>query len=130
MWSWFAVGLGGALGSMARHAVNRVVLHSWPTLTFPIATTMVNVLGCIVIGVLAGLASSGRIGMTPFWRELVIVGFIGGFTTFSTFGLETVTLLRSGAGVLAVLSVVVQLAGGLAGVYLGLLLGVRLTAPH
>lgn len=96
MSAWIAVGLGGALGSIARHGVNRLVHQQWPALRFPLATVVVNVLGCCIIGILAGLVVSGRLPVRPYWREFVFVGVIGGFTTFSTFGLETITLLRTG----------------------------------
>ena len=120
MMGWLAVGVGGALGSMARHAVNRVVLHHWPALQLPIATIIVNVLGCSIIGVLAGFAVAGRLSIGLYWREFVFVGILGGFTTFSTFGLETITLLRTGAPAVAALNIATQLVGGLAGVQLGL----------
>ena len=57
MYAWFAVAMGGALGSVARHGVNRIVHQEWPLLRFPIATVIVNIVGCCVIGVLAGLVS-------------------------------------------------------------------------
>ena len=79
---WVAVGAGGALGSLARHAVNRAVQHHWPLERFPLATLAVNLSGCAVIGVLAGLIVSGRLPMRQPWREFVFVGILGGFTTF------------------------------------------------
>jgi fluoride exporter len=95
---WIAVGAGGALGSLARHAVNRLVQHEWPLLRFPLATAVVNIAGCAVIGLLAGLIASGRLPMRQPWREFVFVGVLGGFTTFSTFGFETISLVRTGEG--------------------------------
>ena len=59
---------------------------------FPLATVIVNIVGCCVIGVLAGLVATGRLPMRTSWREFVFVGILGGFTTFSTFGLDTITL--------------------------------------
>ena len=85
---------------------------------FPLATVIVNLVGCAVIGLLAGLIAAGRLPMRANWREFVFVGILGGFTTFSTFGLDTITLLRSGDSGLASLNVLVQVVGGLAGVYL------------
>lgn len=120
MLSWIAVGLGGALGSVARYGVNRLVNEHWPALRFPIATAIVNVLGCCIIGVLAGLLMSGRLSMRFMSREFVFVGLLGGFTTFSAFGLETMTLLRTGNAIQAVLNVAIQLICGLGGLYVAL----------
>jgi CrcB protein len=117
MLTWIAVGAGGALGSIARHGVNRLVLHEWPLLRFPAATLIVNLAGCVVIGALAGLIASQRLTMPTHWREFVFVGLLGGFTTFSAFGLDTLTLLRAGETAQALGNVLVQVLGGLAGVY-------------
>jgi CrcB protein len=70
------------------------VQQAWPLLRFPLATVIVNVVGGCVIGVLAGLVATGRMPMRASWREFVFVGILGGFTTFSTFGLDTLTLVR------------------------------------
>ena len=131
MFAWLAVGVGGALGSMARHAVNRFVLHNWPTVQVPVATIAVNVCGCLAIGVLAGAAMAGKFSPGLYWREFLLVGVLGGFTTFSTFGFETVTLFRAGANGVALANIGAQLIGGLLGVYLGLTVAARLlaTAP-
>ena len=123
---WFAVAAGGALGSVARHAVNVAVHHAAPMARFPLATSIVNVAGCCVFGVLAGAIASGRLPMSLQWREFVFVGILGGFTTFSTFGFETVSLLRAGAPGYAAAGVVAQLSLGVAGLYAGLTLGERL----
>ena len=116
---WVVIGLGGALGSVARHAVNRLVNQHWPLLRFPLATTIVNVVGCCVIGVLAGLIATGRLPIREHWREFIFVGILGGFTTFSTFGLDTITLLRAGDAGTAVTNVATQVVCGLGAVYLG-----------
>jgi CrcB protein len=82
---------------------------------------VVNVAGCCVIGVLAGLVATAHLPMRANWREFIFVGILGGFTTFSTFGLDTITLVRSGDSGLAWLNVIVQVAGGLAGLFLAFL---------
>lgn len=84
--TWLLVGTGGALGSMARHAVN-VLVGRWIGSPVPYATAAVNVVGCALIGVLAGLLSAGTIRMSAPVRVFVFVGVLGGFTTFSSFGL-------------------------------------------
>ena len=122
---WMAVGAGGALGSVARHAVNRLVQQQWPLLRFPLATLTVNLVGCSVIGVLAGLIASGRLPMRQPWREFVFVGILGGFTTFSTFGLDTIALVRAGDTGRAFANVAVQVVVGLAAVYAGFVLTQR-----
>jgi CrcB protein len=122
MYPWIAIALGGAIGSVARHGVNTLVHQEWPLLRFPIATTIVNVVGCCVIGVLAGFIATGRLPMRTTWREFVFVGILGGFTTFSAFGLDTITLVRSGAIDQAFMNVLLQLVCGVGGVYAGLVL--------
>lgn len=126
MIGWLGVALGGALGSMARHAINSIVLHHWPSLQFPVATTLINLVGSTVFGIMAGLLSSRAVAVPVHWREFLFVGILGGFTTFSTFSFETLSLLRSGAVEYAVLSVVVQVAGGVAGLYAGFALAERI----
>jgi CrcB protein len=128
MFTWIVVASGGALGCMARHGVNRLVHQHWPLMRFPAATVVVNLIGCCVIGALAGLIASGQLPMRTQWREFIFVGILGGFTTFSTFGLDTITLLRTGDLTHAFSNVVIQVVGGLAGVYIGLVLFERLGA--
>lgn len=119
MFTWIAVAAGGALGSVARHGVNVAVHHAWPSLRFPLGTAVVNIVGCCVMGVLAGLVATGRLPMRTTWREFVFVGILGGFTTFSTFSLDTITLVRSNDGSQAFLNVLLQVGCGLAAVYFG-----------
>lgn len=125
MWTWLAVGVGGALGAMARHGVNRVVLEGWPALRFPVATLIVNVLGSCVFGVLAGLIASSRLDLRPHWREFVFVGILGGFTTFSTFASEVVTLARGGLQAYAAVNILLQVILSVAGLYAGLTIAMR-----
>jgi fluoride exporter len=96
--AWLAVALGGALGSIARHAVNHVVHTRWLGSRFPIGTVVVNLMGCFVIGLIAGLVASNRIDLRFARREFVLTGLLGGFTTFSTFGLDTFVLARAEPG--------------------------------
>jgi CrcB protein len=123
--TWVAIAIGGALGSVARHAVNHLVQSRWIAMRFPAGTAIVNVLGCLVIGVLAGLLASERIAMRTHWREFVFVGLLGGFTTFSTFGLDTFVLARSHSGTAAAANVLLQVAGGLGAVWVGYQIGSR-----
>jgi CrcB protein len=119
---WLAVGVGGALGSMLRHAVNVVVHDRWMVTRFPVATAIVNLVGCLAIGVLAGAVASERLALRLYWREFVFVGLLGGFTTFSTFGLDTFLLERTSPGA-AMLNVAVQVLGGLMALWVGYRVG-------
>ncbi len=121
--TWIAVAVGGAIGSVARHAVNQLVHERWLTTRFPIATVVVNLAGCFVIGLLAGVLVSERITLRPYSREFIFVGLLGGFTTFSTFGLDTLLLSTAHAPGQAALNVVLQVAGGLVAVWIGYWLG-------
>ena len=113
------VALGGAIGSVARFKLSGYVLHHTIDWKFPAGTFAVNVLGCLVAGILAGLAEKYDM-LSADARLLLFTGVLGGFTTFSAFGVETMHLVRRGdfaiAGANAVLSVVV----GLAALFLGL----------
>jgi CrcB protein len=92
----FLVGLGGCIGSIARYKLGAWILHhhslEW---RFPIGTFIINVLGCFIAGILAGLAERQDM-FSPDTRILLFTGFLGGFTTFSAFGVETVFLIRRG----------------------------------
>jgi CrcB protein len=128
MYAWIAVALGGAVGAVARHGVNRLVQQEWPATRFPLATLVVNLLGCCIIGGLAGLVATGRLPMSATWREFVFVGILGGFTTFSTFALDTLTLVRAGGGPPALLNVALHVMGGLGVAYAALVFVQRLGA--
>ena len=75
---WLAIAVGGALGSVARHGVNVLIHGRWPVARFPFATLIVNVAGCLIIGLLAGLLISERIALRFYWREFLFVGILGG----------------------------------------------------
>jgi CrcB protein len=116
---WLAVAAGGALGSIARHGVNHLQRTYLLSTQFPVATMTVNLIGCFVIGFLSGINPQRMAFFRFHWREFLIVGVLGGFTTFSTFGLDTYTLARAHASTLAGVNVGIQVAGGLAAVWLG-----------
>lgn len=113
-----AVALGGALGSLARHGVNVALAHAFVR-AVPYATAAVNLFGSVAIGVLAGLLASGRLTMSPNMRTFVFVGLLGGFTTFSSFMLDTLTLTHGGDHALAMSNVIAQVGVGLIAVYAG-----------
>jgi CrcB protein len=109
---------------MARHAVNHAANVSGLSARFPAGTLIVNLAGCLVIGALAGLLAADRLAMRPHWREFVFVGLLGGFTTFSTFGLDTLALARTQPGA-ALLNVAMHVAGGLLAVWIGYVITAR-----
>jgi CrcB protein len=88
------VALGGALGSVGRYLL-QVFFARPSTLTFPLGTLIVNLTGCLLIGILFGL-SSKYAWMTLEWRLFLVTGICGGYTTFSSFSLESINLLRQG----------------------------------
>jgi fluoride exporter len=115
---WIAVAGGGALGSMARHAVNLYFAHALER-AVPYATAAVNVSGSFVIGLLAALLATGRVHMSAELRTFIFVGILGGFTTFSSFMLDTFTLGHGGDHTLAFWNVTGQIALGLGLVWAG-----------
>lgn len=119
MTTYFWVALGGALGSMARFGCSSLVA-GWFGQTFPWGTLIINVVGSFVIGFFATLAGpDGRVLVPGDMRQFVMVGVCGGFTTFSSFSLQTLTLLRDGEVVGAGLNVVVSVMLCLLAVWLG-----------
>jgi CrcB protein len=124
--NWLIVGMGGALGAMARHALTAVVLRVTPSGAFPLGIFLVNVIGSAAIGLLAGVIAGGRMHVSPEWRLFLIVGVLGGFTTFSSFSLDTLTLVKGGHLGLAVWNVVGQVTVSLLAVLLGYRAGAAL----
>ena len=111
------VASGGAIGAWLRFATGRLLGPS----SFPFATLTVNLLGSLVMGLLAGwLARQGDGG--EHWRLLLGVGLLGGFTTFSAFSLEIVAMVQRGAFGLAGLYVLASVLGGIAGLFIGITL--------
>jgi CrcB protein len=115
---WLAVAAGGALGSMARHAVNILFAHVLER-AVPYATAAVNIGGAAIIGVLAGLLAVGRLHMSNELRTFVFVGILGGFTTFSSYMLDSFTLAHGGEHALAAANIAVQTALGALAVWGG-----------
>jgi fluoride exporter len=126
MQSFLLVGIGGAVGAMARHGVGILVGQAWRS-DFPLATLLINVAGSLAMGLLIGLLAR----FMPPWqaeaRLFLAIGVLGGFTTFSSFSLDTIALLERGQIGQAALYVALSVAVSIAGLYLGLLM-VRISA--
>jgi CrcB protein len=112
------IGAGGALGSVLRYLLGGAVQALARGAGFPWGTFVVNLCGCFVVGALAQLGESRGL-FTDLSRAFVFVGVLGGFTTFSAFGNETMNLLRAGEGWIAAGNVAGQVLLGLGGVWLG-----------
>ena len=120
---WVAAAVGGGIGSVARYRVQGFVQRRADQLhgraeVFPWGTLTVNLFGCLAIGYLVGrFEVAGR--MAPETRTFVLVGLLGGFTTFSSLGLESFVLWRSSGPGLAFVNLALSAAGGLAAVAFG-----------
>jgi CrcB protein len=114
----FWVGIGGFLGAISRHGVGRAAGTWGQAAAIPLGTTLVNLAGCLAIGVVMALAES-RGGPSEGTRAFVVIGFLGGFTTFSAFGHETIDALQRGHPAMAAVNVGLQVLGGLACVVAG-----------
>lgn len=112
------VGTGGFIGSALRYLVAGYVQQLSDSIEFPYGTFAVNIIGCFVIGFLSQLVALRGV-LSLELRLLILTGMLGGFTTFSTFGNETMNLLRDGETLLALVNVGGQISVGLAAVWLG-----------
>jgi CrcB protein len=113
-----AVGLGGFLGALARYGLSGWIHRQIPATTFPYGTLAVNLLGCLLIGVAAGLGEARGL-LSPELRVFVLIGLLGGFTTFSTFGYETFAMVRDAELLRATGNVALHVIVGLSLVWAG-----------
>jgi len=118
MLKYIIIGLGGCVGAIFRYLVAGGVQALSKTASFPVGTMTVNVAGCLLIGIGAGLIESRQL-FSPEWRAFLFIGFLGSFTTFSTFGLETLNLAKDGQWLAAVGNIGISLVLGLAAVVAG-----------
>jgi CrcB protein len=117
MWrNIFLVALGGALGTCSRFLVNELCSKFWKT-TFPAATFIINIIGCFFMGFIIGLAY--RSGLSNGLKLLLVTGFCGGFTTFSAFGQESLTLLQNNQFLIAALYTSLSVGIGIMAVWCG-----------
>ncbi len=117
MQRYLLIAFGGALGSMARYWVGTTIAGRMGT-KFPYGTFVINITACMIIGFSLTLLAK-RADLNPAWRFLVPVGFIGAYSTFSTYEWETLSTMRTGAFLLAALYAISSLILGLAAVWGG-----------
>ncbi len=124
---FLVVGIGAALGGMLRLFVTQLVVARAGTGSAPIATMFINVSGSFLIGVVFELAST-RAGFHPLWRSFLATGILGGYTTFSTFSLEAMTIASGGALWTSVAYVIGSVVLGILAAILGVA-GTRAVSP-
>ncbi len=112
------VGAGGFVGAIFRYGLSGFIQRSAAITAFPYGTLVVNMLGCLLIGITVGLIDTRQM-IHPELRSFVLVGLLGGFTTYSTFGLETFALLRDAEFLRAVGNVAIHIVLGLSLVWIG-----------
>lgn len=121
MWKLMLLsGAGGFVGTCCRFLINKLFVNLWKT-SFPLATFTINVIGCLLIGLLFGILNKNGVG-NPRLNALLVVGFCGGFTTFSTFSFETFTLGTNGEIFSSFLYVIVSILAGLLAVWFGIII--------
>lgn len=116
--AYLLVGLGGAVGAMARYGMGTAL--PTPTNGFPLATALINIVGSLAMGVLIGALAKSAPHYQDEIRLFVAVGMFGGFTTFSSFSLEAITLIERGDFMLASVYIVGSVLLSLAGLWVGL----------
>jgi fluoride exporter len=120
------IGCGGCLGAIARYSLAGLA-HRWTSCTFPVGTLLVNVIGCFAIGAIMGLMQDTNV-LGPSARFLLVIGFLGSFTTFCSFGYETVEMLNDGQIAMAALNAIGHFTLGIGAVMLGRLIARAATA--
>jgi len=120
-----AIMFGGGLGALARYVVSGIVMQKMGA-SFPYGTLTVNILGSFVMGFLA-MWLVERIGLDPLVRLAIFVGFLGAFTTFSTFSMETLNLFEQGQQFHALLNMLLNVSLSVLAVWLGALAGKSIT---
>lgn len=127
MFTYVLIAVGGALGSMARYACSRAVALRYGE-TFPWGTIVVNVVGCFIIGFIGAISGpDSRLIVSPNVRNFWMVGICGGYTTFSSFSLQTLRLIQNGDAAEAFGNVLLSVAACMAAVTIGYMAGTFIT---
>jgi len=114
------VAIGGSIGSIFRY-LTTVLIEKYYASIFPLATFLVNIAGCLIIGLTMGWLEKNQL-MSSNIKWFLVTGFCGGFTTFSAFGYENIRLLQNGNVFLALVYIIISIILGLGSVWLGFLL--------
>ncbi|MCL5062893.1 MAG: fluoride efflux transporter CrcB [Nitrospirae bacterium] len=117
MINYLIIGIGGFLGAIARYAIGVWIGQKWGR-SFPLGTFVINVSGSFFIGLLMSLFTE-RLMVNPQWRLLLVVGFLGAYTTFSTFEYETGRLIKDGEWLIASMNVVFSVFAGFIALKIG-----------
>ena len=112
-----AIGAGSFIGGIFRYLLSQFIQAKFLS-AFPYGTLVVNIIGCFLIGLVFGLADRGNLAQE--WRLILATGFIGGFTTFSAFSNETVSMLRDGQLVYAMVYIITSVVFGLTATFTGI----------
>jgi len=115
--------LGGGAGALVRYIAGTAIMQRFGG-SFPLGTLVINVTGSFLIGILMTFLTE-RLELSPNWRFLLVIGFLGGYTTFSSFEYETVQAVRQGAAGTGLLNVLISVVAGYAAVWLGIAVGAR-----
>ena len=118
---YLIVGLGGFLGAVARFWLGGVI-YDWMGTRFPYGTFVVNCTGCFLLGVVMAILTE-RTHLSPNWRYFIPIGFIGGYTTFSSFEYETLMAMRDGALMAGFLNIGLSVGLGFLCVWVGMMCG-------
>ncbi|HVI49670.1 MAG TPA: fluoride efflux transporter CrcB [Candidatus Sulfotelmatobacter sp.] len=119
MYAYFLVALGSAVGGVGRFWLSGLIARSFGE-SFPWGTLIINISGCFVIGLFATLTGTeGRVYVPGEWRQFFMVGICGGYTTFSSFSLQTLTLAQGGEWLGAGMNILLSVALCLLGVWIG-----------
>ena len=119
------IAIFGAIGTLSRYGIQSV-LQFGTGANFPWGTLLINLTGCFFLG-LIGQITLNRMVISPDWRTAITVGFFGGYTTFSSFGLDTLTLVTEGRAGVAAVNVAVQVGVGISAVFAAYTLALRLS---
>ncbi len=128
MLNTLTIALGGAIGSVMRYWFSGLIARVWGE-TFPWGTIIVNITGCFVIGLFfTATGSEGRLLVPPIWRQFFMIGICGGYTTFSSFSLQTLNLANDGEWLRAGANVLLSVALCLVAVWVGHVLALQINS--
>lgn len=116
--TYLLIAVGGACGASLRFFISQIMLQ-WLGKGFPFGTLLVNILGSFLLGLVYGLTEQGQLEIVP-WRTLIAIGFLGAFTTFSTFSLDSLLLLQQGQHMKGLLNIFLNLSLCLGAAWAGL----------